>query len=133
MFNPWAVAGILALGLGGLVFLVVDGDSRAKKRRASVGRASVKTAAASAQDERATRKKQIAEGLRDLEKANRRRRNLQAKIEQAGLSISRRRFLIASVLFGLFLGAAAWIEFEERAAGGDGRGDRIGRIAAVRA
>ena len=110
MFNPWAVAGILALGLGGLVFLVVDGDSRAKKRRASVGRASVKTAAASAQDERATRKKQIAEGLRDLEKANRRRRNLQAKIEQAGLSISRRRFLIASVLFGLFLGVAAWIE-----------------------
>jgi len=110
MTNPLAVAGIVALGLGALVFLVAGGESRAKKRRMSVGRASARTAAASAQDERATRKKQIAQGLRDLEKANRQRRNLQAKIEQAGLSISRGRFLAASAVFGLLLGAAAWIE-----------------------
>lgn len=110
MINPMAVAGALALGLGALVFLVAGGESRAKKRLATVGRASVRTVGVSADNERATRKKQIAEGLRDLEKANRRRRNLQAKIEQAGLSISRRRFIMACVAIGLFLGAAAWIE-----------------------
>ncbi len=133
MINPMAVAGVLALGLGALVFLVAGGESRAKKRLATVGRASVRTASVSAENDRATRKKQIAEGLRDLEKANRRRRNLQAKIEQAGLSISRRRFIMACVAIGLFLGAAAWIEFEERADRGDGRGDRIGGLAAARA
>ncbi len=110
MINPMVVAGSLALGLGGLAFLLVGGDSRANKRRAAVGRATARTTAVSAKDDRATRKKQIAEGLRDLERANRRRRNLQAKIEQAGLSMSRGRFVAVCVVFGLLLGAATWIE-----------------------
>lgn len=70
MFNPMAVAGSLALGLGALVFLLVGGELRAEKRQAAVGRASVRTIAVSAQDERATRKKQIAQGVREREKAN---------------------------------------------------------------
>jgi tight adherence protein B len=110
MINPMAVAGCLALGLGGLAFLLVGGESRANKRRAAVGQAGARTVAVSAQDQRAARKKQIAEGLRDLERANRKRRNLQAKIEQAGLSMSRGRFVAVSLMFGLLLGAAAWIE-----------------------
>ena len=110
MFNPMAVAGSLALGLGALVFLLVGGESRAEKRQAAVGRASVRTIAVSAQDERATRKKQIAQGVREREKANRKRRNLQAKIEQAGLSMSLRRFVTVCIISGLLLGAATWIE-----------------------
>jgi tight adherence protein B len=110
MFNPMVVAGSLALGLGGLAFLLVGGESRAQRRRAAVGRASTRTIAVAAQDQRATRKKQIADGLRDLEKANRKRRNLQARMEQAGLSISRQRFVAICVVIGLLLGAAAWIE-----------------------
>ena len=110
MINPMALAGLLAVGLGAGAFLLVGGDSRAQKRRASVARASTTTNAVSAQDERTARKKQIAEGLRDLEKAKRRRNNLQARIEQSGLAVSRRRFIAASVVFGLLLGAAAWVE-----------------------
>jgi len=110
MINPMAVAGCLALGLGALAFLLVGGESRAKKRRASVGRAAARTVAVSAQDERATRKRQIAEGLRDLERSNRKRHNLQAKIEQAGLSMSRGRFVTLCIVFGVLLGAATWIE-----------------------
>jgi tight adherence protein B len=110
MINTMAVAGCLALGVGGLAFLLVGGESRANKRRAAVGQAAARTIAVSVHDQRATRKKQIAEGLRDLERANRKRRNLQAKIEQAGLSMSRGRFVAVSLMFGLLLGAAAWIE-----------------------
>ena len=72
MINPMVVAGGLAVGLGGLVFLFVEGESRAKKRRAAIGRVASRAAAASAvQIDRSARKKQIAEGLRELEKANR--------------------------------------------------------------
>jgi tight adherence protein B len=110
MINTMAFAGCLALGVGGLAFLLVGGESRANKRRAAVGQAAARTIAVSVHDQRATRKKQIAEGLRDLERANRKRRNLQAKIEQAGLSMSRGRFVAVSLMFGLLLGAAAWIE-----------------------
>lgn len=110
MINPVALAGSLALGLGAAAFLLAGGESRAKKRLATVARASRGTAAVSAQDERAARRKQVAQGLRDLEKANRRRRNLQAKIEQAGLSVSRQQFIVASIVLGLVLGAAAWVQ-----------------------
>ncbi|HZZ63189.1 MAG TPA: type II secretion system F family protein [Roseiarcus sp.] len=110
MFNPMVIAGSLALGLGGLVFLLAGRESRAQKRRAAVGRPAARTIAVSPQDQRATRKKQIAEGLRDLEKANRKRRNLQARIEQAGLSMSRQRFVVVCVVVGLLLGAATWFE-----------------------
>jgi len=110
MINPMVLAGSLALGLGAAAFLLAGGDSRAKKRLATVARASRATTAVSAQDERTARKKQIAQGLRELEKANRRRRNLQAKIEQAGLSVSRQQFVVASIAFGLVLGAAAWVQ-----------------------
>jgi len=110
MINPMVVAGGLAVGLGGLVFLFVESESRAKKRRAAVGRVAPKAAVSAAQIDRAVRKKQIAEGLRELEKTNRKRYNLQAKIEQAGLSVSRQTFVIGCVLFGLGIGAATWIE-----------------------
>ena len=123
MVNPIVVAGCVAVGLGGLALLVVGGESRAEKRRAAIGRAAPK-AMASAQAERASRKKQIADGLRELEKAHRKRITLQTRIEQAGLSISRRQFVVGCILFGLLLGAAAGIEFEKPVVGGDGRRDR---------
>jgi tight adherence protein B len=110
MINPMVLAASAALGLGAAAFLLVGGESRAQKRRATVARASRGTIAVSAQDERTARKKQIAQGLRDLEKANRKRRNLQAKIEQAGLSVSLQQFVVASIAFGVALGAAAWVQ-----------------------
>ena len=111
MVNPLIIAGCLAVGLGGVVFLFVGGESRAEKRRAAVDRGSPKAIAASSQPDRMMRKKQIAEGLRELEKATHRRRiTLQSRIEQAGLSISRRQFVVGSILLGLLLGAATEIE-----------------------
>ena len=68
MVNPIVVAGLLALGVGGLAFALVGGDSRAEKRRAAVAKSDAKALAASAHRRRTARKKQIAEGLRDLER-----------------------------------------------------------------
>jgi len=110
MVNPIVIAGCLAIGLGGLAFALVGGDSRADKRRAAVARSDAKASGASAVVDRTTRKKQIADGLRDIEKKGRQRTSLSARIEQAGLSITKQQYLIGSVLFGVFLAVCAYIE-----------------------
>jgi tight adherence protein B len=110
MVNPIAVAGCLAIGIGGLAFAFVGGDSRADKRRAAVTRTDTKTLSASADVERAARKKQIADGLRDIERKGRRRVSLATRIDQAGLTITARQYWIGSVLVGLCLSAFAYVE-----------------------
>jgi tight adherence protein B len=110
MVNPIAVAGCLAIGFGGLAFAFVGGDSRADKRRASVAKTDPKALSASANVDRTARKKQIADGLRDIEKKGRRRVNLATRIEQAGLSITKQHYWIGSLLLGLILSAMTYVE-----------------------
>jgi tight adherence protein B len=107
MVNPIVVAGCLAIGFGGLAFAFVGGDSRADKRRAAVD---AKAMSASANVDRAARKKQIAEGLRDIERKGKQRVSLATRIDQAGLSITARQYWIGSLIFGLMLSAFAYIE-----------------------
>src|ERR1700685_1312880 len=110
MINPIAIAACLALGFGGLAFAFVGGDSRVDKRRAAVTKSDAKTSVAAGVD-RAARKKQIAAGVRDSEmKGKRRRVSLAAKIEQAGLSITKQQYWIGSVLLGLICGALTYIQ-----------------------
>jgi len=110
MVNPIAVAGLLAIGLGGLAFAFVSGDTRADKRRAAVARSDPKAMTATASVDRAARKKQIAEGLRDIEMKGRRRINLANRIEQAGLSITKQQYWIGSAVLGLVCSALAYIQ-----------------------
>ncbi len=110
MVSPIAVAGCLAIGFGGLAFAFVGGDSRADKRLAAVARSDAKALSASANVDKAARKKQIADGLRDIEKKGKRRVSLAARIDQAGLSITTRQFLIGSLFFGLLVSALAYVE-----------------------
>src|SRR5476651_769508 len=105
MLNPIAIAAGLAIGFGGLAFAFIGGDSRADKRRAIIARTDAKASVAAGAD-RAARKKQIAEGVRDIEmKGTRKRVSLATKIEQAGLSITKKQFWIGSVLLGLICSA----------------------------
>ena len=61
--------------------------------------------------DRAARKKQIADGVRDSEmKGKRRRVSLATKIEQAGLSITKQQYWIGSVLLGLICGALTYVQ-----------------------
>ena len=110
MINPIAIAAGLAVGFGGLAFAFVGGDSRADKRRAAVAKSDAKTLSASASVDRAARKKQIADGLRDIERKGKRRFNLAARIGQAGLSITTQQYWVGSLLLGLFVSAFAYIE-----------------------
>src|SRR5271163_4452033 len=110
MVNPIAVAGCLAIGFGGLAYAFVGGDSRADKRRAAVAKSDAKALSASAGVDRAARKKQIADGLRDIERKGKRRFNLAARIGQAGLSITTQQYWLGSLLLGLFVSAFAYIE-----------------------
>jgi tight adherence protein B len=110
MVNPIVVAGCLAIGFGGLAFAFVGGDSRADKRRAADAKSDAKAMSASANVDRAARKKQIAEGLRDIERKGKQRVSLATRIDQAGLSITARQYWIGSLILGLMLSAFAYIE-----------------------
>ena len=110
MINPIAVAGFLAIGLGGLAFAFVGGDSRADKRRAAVVRTDVKAPGVAANVDRTARKKQIADGVRDSEMKGKRRVSLATRIEQAGLSITKQQYWLGSILLGLFCSALTYLQ-----------------------
>ncbi len=110
MVNPIAVAGCLAIGFGGLAFAFVGGDSRADKRRAAVAKSDAKALGASVNVDRTARKKQIADGLRDIERKGKRRVSLAVRIDQAGLSITRQQYLIGSLILGVLLSAFTYLE-----------------------
>jgi tight adherence protein B len=110
MVNPIVVAGFLSVGIGAMAFAFLAGETRADKRRVAVAKRDPKTAAASVQLDRTTRKKQIADGLRDLEKKGKKRASLESRIEQAGLSLTRRQFFLGSLLVGLALAATAYVK-----------------------
>ena len=96
------LAGLVAVALGGLLFVFTAGDSQADKRKAALQKGSVKTRDASI--ERIARKKQITDSLKELEKkSGRPRANLDTKLQQAGLSITRRQYMIFSALSGLLV------------------------------
>ncbi len=107
--HPIIMAALVALALGGLVFVFVSGDSRAAKRQAALQTG----VAAKIKDnsiEKTARKKQITDSLKELEKKNNRRRlTLDTKIQQAGLSISRRQFMIVAAISGLAAAFAAFM------------------------
>jgi tight adherence protein B len=110
MMNPIVISLCAAAALGGAALLLVGGDSRAEKRRTAVAKPTARTAGISAQAEKAARRKQIADGLKDLEKAHRRRESLRSRIEQAGLPLSPMQFVTACIALGLVAGAALWLE-----------------------
>jgi len=110
MPNPIVVAGCLALGLAGAAFAALAGQSRTEKRRAAIMGAQRGARDMNDSAEKTARRKQIADGLRALEKKNRQRLGLEARIEQAGLKISRRQFIAFSAALGLVLAAIAGLE-----------------------
>jgi tight adherence protein B len=106
--HPMLMAGLVALALGGIAFVFVSGDSRAAKRQAALQSGAVKI-----KDnlvEKTARKKQISESLKELEKkTSRKRLNLDAKLQQAGLAISRQQFMIIAAICGVVFAALTYM------------------------
>ena len=93
--NTVLAAGVAIVALGGLAFVFAGGSSRADLRRASVQKSDEKANAAVA--DRAAKKKQISDSLKDLEKKSKRKGpDLATRIAQAGLPIDKRQFLMIS-------------------------------------
>jgi len=107
--NLIVAAGCAILAAGALAFVFAGGDSRAAKRRAALNKSEAKTAAAAV--DRAAKKKQIVENIKELEsKSHRRRADLQTRIEQAGLTISRRKFILAAAMAAVAFGGFVYLK-----------------------
>ena len=106
--NTILAAGLAIFALGGLAFVFVGGDSRADRRRASVQKSEAKTNAAT---DRAAKKKQISDSLKDLEKKSKRKGpDLAARITQAGLAVDKRQFLLISAAAGVAIAGFVYIK-----------------------
>ena len=107
--NTILAAGLAIFALGGLAFAFTGGSSRADQRRASVNKSEAKSNAVVA--DRAAKKKQISDSLKDLEKKSQRKgANLATSIAQAGLPIDQRQFLMISA--GVAVAIAGFVLFK---------------------
>lgn len=89
------LAVFLAVAVGGLAFVFVSGDSRAKKRQDALKKSSVRAREVGV--DKGARRKQIADSLKELDqKTSRKKASLQMRIQQAGLSATPQQFYIAS-------------------------------------
>ncbi|MBV8662880.1 MAG: hypothetical protein JO107_07240, partial [Hyphomicrobiales bacterium] len=105
--NTVLAAGCVILALGGLAFAFAGGETRADKRRAAVKKPDGKVDASTI--DRAAKRKQIAENVRDLEKKSRRPgANLQTRIEQAGLTLSSQQFMLIFAGVAIVLGGLTY-------------------------
>ena len=59
----------------------------------------------------ASRRKQITESLKEVETRGKRkkRQSLETRIAQAGLSWSRKHYVVASLVLGIFAGGLMWL------------------------
>ena len=111
MVSRLLLASLLAVAVGGIATVFLAGDSVADKRRASLQSGTVKSLESGL--DKNLRKKQIADGLKELEKSRDRKRvDLKTKIEQAGLSITKQQFFLGSAVCGVVFGAITYFKFE---------------------
>jgi tight adherence protein B len=105
------VAGVMAVSLGGLAFAFMGQNERADQRRSAISKSPTTTSARQAVLDRTTKKKQIADSLAGLEKRSKSKRvDLQTRIEQAGLSVKKERFLMIFGAIGVALAALVFVK-----------------------
>lgn len=107
--NMVLAAGCVVIACAGLAVVFVGGDSRADKRRAAVKKTETRTGPSAV--DKVAKKKQIAENVKELEKKSQRTRpDLQTRIEQAGLAISSRQFLMIFAGIAVALGGLTYFK-----------------------
>jgi tight adherence protein B len=129
--NAFTIATMAALAVGGVLYVFVypllSGDAKAEKRQAALAR-NPKRKSIDKQTDAAQRRKQIADSLKEVEARNKSKKlSIEVRLQQAGLSWSRRQFFIFSavsgVVFGLlviYVGDNYFIAAAAAAAGGVG-------------
>jgi tight adherence protein B len=106
------IAVAAAVGVYAIVSLLLGGDEVADQRVADVTEARSRKTARMAQAEQvATRRKAVADTLKDLDDRQKARQkvSMRLRLERAGLDISVKSFWIASALSGVFCTLLLWI------------------------
>jgi tight adherence protein B len=106
--HVWIVMALAMFAAGGIVHVFLSpylsGEVKAEKRQAAL-RSRGPQRGTENQTDTASRRKQIAESLKDIEaRGKRKRQSLQARIAQSGLSWSRNEYITASLASAAFSG-----------------------------
>jgi tight adherence protein B len=110
------IAVCAAVGCYAVISMLLGGDEDAEKRLATVTEArSRKTARIAQAEQVATRKKAVAETLKDLDERQKAREkvSMRLRLERAGLDISVRSFWIASAVCGVVLTALLYVSMPQ--------------------
>src|SRR5262245_4684697 len=105
--NNIALFFLVAVAIGGVVWVFVypllSGERRAEKRQETVARTGSVVPARTGRNQAKSRREQVEGTLKELDQRNAKARSvpLTVKIEQAGLSWSKRRFFIISAALGI--------------------------------
>jgi tight adherence protein B len=105
--------GMVAAGGVGWVFIypLLSGERQAEKRQALVSRTEPAARATGGRGGPKPRRDQVEESLKQLEERqkNAKRPSLEMRIEQAGLSLAKRQFLLISVALGIVVFALGFL------------------------
>jgi tight adherence protein B len=107
--NSLLLIGLAAVAVAGVLFVFIypllSGEAKAEKRKATFLAPGTARQINEKQVDANARRKQIVDSLKEIETRNKRKRiSLEARITQAGLNWSRRRFIIYSIITGFVLG-----------------------------
>jgi tight adherence protein B len=105
--NSLLLVALAATATGGVLYVFVyplfSGEAKAEKRKAALLTSSTARKISDRQIDANTRRKQVADSLKEIEARNKRKKvPLETRITRAGLSWSRRQFIIYSVVAGIF-------------------------------
>jgi len=116
MSHQLIIALLATLAFGGiayaLIYPLISGEGRAEKRMNEITLADVEARRSrKGVDQATSRRQQIEETLKKVEARQRSRKHppLSARIQQAGLTWSNRKFIIGSVVLGLAVFVAAYV------------------------
>jgi tight adherence protein B len=110
-----AIFALVAVAAGGVIWVfvypILSGERQAEKRQQSVTRAEPARAAAGSARGPKVRREQVEDTLKELELRQKKAKNvpLPIRISQAGLSWSKRQFIILSVCCGMAVFVAAFV------------------------
>ena len=113
--NKILILCFVALAIGVTLYILISPllaqSARANERRLAIVRGEARKISASRDTEAAARRKQVTESLKDLDKRDKQsdKISLEMKLEQAGLAISVRSFIIASCISGFVVGLLSFM------------------------
>jgi tight adherence protein B len=114
MFGPLTVALLATIAVGGIAYAflypLISGEARAEKRVKEITVDEINARRTrKVSDAGASRRQQIEETLKKAEERQRSRKNppLSARLQQAGVTWSKRQFVIGSAILGVFAAAIA--------------------------